>query len=126
MNLKKEPMKSSKKINFIKNIVILQAIIFLYTLSTVVAKYASFQEFLSVKFIGFYALEIFILGIYAILWQQIIKKFDISIAYANRAMGLLWSVVWAVVFFGEDIKVKNIIGVVIVIIGTIIVNSDDK
>lgn len=116
--------KKDKK-KFIKNIIILQVIILIYTLSTVTAKFASQEEFLSLKFILFYGIEIFILGVYAILWQQIIKKFEISVAYANRAMSLLWSIVWAIVFFGEQITLKNVIGVIIVIIGTIIVNSDE-
>jgi len=116
----------SKNKNLIKNIVILQAIIGVYTLSTVAAKFASNQEFFSIGFIVCYGIEIFILGIYAILWQQIIKKFEISVAYANRAMALLWSILWALVFFHEEITIKNVIGVIIVIIGTIIVNRDDK
>ena len=110
----------------IKQLIILQAIIMIYTLSSVVAKFASGEEFLTFKFIVFYGLEILILGIYAILWQQIIKKFDLSIAYANKAMSLLWSLLWAILFFKESITVKNVIVVIIVIIGTIIVNSDDK
>ena len=118
---------SSKNKNLIKNIVILQAIIGVYTLSTVAAKFASNQEeVFSIGFIVCYGIEIFILGIYAILWQQIIKKFEISVAYANRAMALLWSILWALVFFHEEITLKNVIGVIIVIIGTIIVNRDDK
>ena len=116
--------KKDKK-SFIKNIIMLQVIILIYTLSTVTAKFASQEKFLSFKFIMLYGLEICILGVYAILWQQIIKKFEISVAYANRAMSLLWSIVWAIVFFGEQITLKNIIGVIIVIIGTIIVNSDE-
>lgn len=119
------PNKEKSKKNLIKNIVILQVIIMIYTLSTVAAKFASGQEFLSINFIIFYGVEILILGIYAIAWQQIIKKFDISIAYANKAMSLLWSLVWAIVFFGESITINNIIGVIIVIIGTIIVNGDN-
>ena len=94
----------------IKQLVILQAIIMIYTLSSVVAKFASGEEFLTFKFIVFYGLEILILGIYAILWQQIIKKFDLSIAYANKAMSLLWSLLWAILFFKESITVKNVIG----------------
>lgn len=121
-----ENLKDNNKKNLIKNILILQAIIAVYTLSTVAAKFASGKEFLSFEFILFYGIEIFILGVYAILWQQIIKKFQISIAYANRAMSLLWAILWAVVFFHEEVTIKNIIGVIIVIIGTIIVNRDDK
>lgn len=110
----------------IKQILILQVIIMIYTLSSVVAKFASNEEFLSIKFIVFYGVEILILGVYAILWQQIIKKFELSVAYANKAMSLLWAILWAILFFKESITIKNVIGVIIVIIGTIIVNSDDK
>lgn len=124
-NNKKELSVVRKNKNFVKNIIWLQLIIFVYTLATVAAKFASGESFLSFNFILFYGVEIAILGIYAIAWQQIIKKFEISIAYANRAMALLWSLVWAVVFFNETITLKNIIGVIIVIIGTIIVNSDE-
>ena len=110
----------------IKQILILQAIIMVYTLSTVVSKFASGEDFLSFKFMLFYGLEILILGVYAVLWQQIIKKFDISIAYANKAMSLLWAIVWSILFFHESITIKNVIGVIIVIIGTIIVNKDEN
>ena len=54
-------------------------------------------------------MEIIILGIYALIWQQLIKRIDLSIAYANRSMAILWSMIWAVIFFGEIITIKNII-----------------
>ena len=117
MDKEKEVKKKTK----IRDICILQAVIAVYTLSTVFAKFASGQEFLS-----FYGIEILILGVYAIIWQQLIKKFDISVAYANKAMGLLWSIVWAILIFNETITIKNVIGVIIVIAGTIIVNSEDE
>lgn len=118
--------KEIKKKTKLRDIFILQLVIAIYTLSTVFAKFASGQEFLSFKFILFYGIEMVILGLYAIIWQQLIKKFDISIAYANKAMGLLWSIIWAILIFKDTITIKNIIGVVIVIIGTIIVNSEDE
>lgn len=121
-----ESEKELKKKTKIRDIVILQIVIAIYTLSTVFAKFASGQEFLSFKFILFYGIEMFILGIYAIIWQQLIKKFDISIAYANKAIGLLWSIVWAILIFKDVVTIKNIIGVIIVIIGTIIVNSENE
>ena len=81
---------------------------------------------MSFQFILYYGLEMMILGIYAIVWQQLIKKFEISVAYANKAMGLLWSIVWAILIFKDAVTIKNVIGVVIVIIGTMIVNSEDE
>ena len=114
------------KKQLIKNIIILQAIIALYSLSTVMSKFAAEEDFLSFKFILFYGIEIFILGVYAILWQQIIKKFDISVASANKAMAVLWSMLWAILFFHDNITINNVIGIVIIIIGTLIVNSDNR
>lgn len=107
-----------------KKIIIVQGIIAIYTLAGVMGKIASQNEFLSLRFILFYCLEILILGVYAILWQQVIKRLDLSIAYANRAIALMWSLLWAVLFFQEVITVQNIIGGAIIIIGTMIVNYD--
>ena len=98
----------------------------IYTLSSVAAKGAAGYEVLSWPFIFFYGLQIAILGIYAILWQQMIKRFDLSVAYANRAMAILWSLVWAVVFFHEKITLNNVIGIVIVLAGTMLVNADGE
>lgn len=114
-----------KKIT-LKDIFLLQGVIMIYTLSTVAAKFASGHPTLSSSFILFYGLDILILGVYAVLWQQMIKRFDLSIAYANRAMGLLWSMVWAVIIFRESITLKNVIGVLLVMVGTVIVNSDNN
>jgi multidrug transporter EmrE-like cation transporter len=111
-----------KKIT-IKDILVLQIVIAIYTLSTVMAKQASGQPLFSVGFFGFYGAELLILGIYALLWRQMIKKFELSVAYTNRAMALLWSLIWAVVIFKDNITVKNVIGVALVIAGTIIVNG---
>ena len=110
----------------LKNILVLQAVVIVYTLSSVVAKLATGEELFSFSFFLFYGLEIVILGIYAILWQQMIKRFDLSVAYANRAMALLWSAVWAVVLFRESLGIKQIIGIAFVVLGTVIVNSDSK
>ncbi|HIV93093.1 MAG TPA: DMT family transporter [Candidatus Eisenbergiella stercoravium] len=107
----------------LRDILILQAVIVIYTLSSVMAKLASGEEPFSAPFLLFYLAELMILGIYAVLWQQMIKKFELSVAYTNRAMALLWSMLWAVVLFHDRVSVKNIIGVALVIAGTLIVNG---
>ena len=117
--------KSAKKKLRLKDILVLQAVIVIYTLSSVMAKLASGQEPFSVPFLFFYLIELMILGVYALLWQQMIKKFELSVAYTNRAMALLWSMLWAVVLFHDQVTVKNIIGVALVIVGTLIVNGGD-
>jgi len=67
-----------------------------------------------------------ILGVYAVLWQQMIKRFELSVAYANRSMAVVLSMVWAVVFFHDTITVQNVLGVVLVVAGTWIINTEAK
>ena len=117
-------MEGKKNGVSIKNVIQLQAVIIIYTISSIMAKFASANNGEPLRFILFFGLEFVFLGIYALLWQQMIKKFDLSVAYANRSMALLWSMIWAVIFFHDRITVKNIIGVILVMIGTIIINTE--
>ena len=115
-------MKKDKA--FIINIILLQVVVIIYTLTSIVGRKAAGSELLSLEFILFYGLDIVILGIYAICWQQMIKKFDLSVAYANRAMAILWTAVWARFIFKDTIGIKQLIGILVVMIGTVVVNLE--
>ncbi|MCR5033651.1 MAG: transporter, partial [Lachnospiraceae bacterium] len=54
---------------FVLNIIFMQFVVIIYTVSTVIAKFAAGAELFSFRFLLFYGLEIFGLGVYAILWQ---------------------------------------------------------
>lgn len=118
-----------KKVS-IKDLLMLQIVFLIYSVSSLVAKFASGNDVMSFKFIMFYGLELVILGIYAILWQQVIKKFELSVAYANKAICLLWALVWSIVIFHDNLKWNQVVGIVIVMAGIVILNSepskDDK
>lgn len=117
----------------LKDVFILQAVFVIYSMSSVGTKLASRALFESdslldamftFAFILPAAAVVFILGIYALIWQQIIKRFDLSIAYANKATTLLWSLVWASFLFNETITVAKASGMAVVFIGVIIMNSE--
>lgn len=105
-------------------LILLQLVVMIYTMSGVAAKFAAGYEFLSPGFILCYGVEICILGVYAVLWQQIIKRVDLSVAYANRSIAILWSMLWAALIFQESISVQNIVGVLLVLAGTMVVNKE--
>lgn len=110
-----------------KNIVLLHVIIFLYALSSICSKYASSLEFFSLKWILIYALQIFILGCYALLWQQVLKRMPLNFAFANKSVTLVWGMIFGVVIFKETLSVLNIVGAGIVLVGVIFMvtaNSD--
>ena len=108
----------------IKNIALLQGVIMVYTVSGVMSKEASASKGNWERFLFFFGMEFVVLGIYAVLWQQIIKRFSLSVAYANRSMAVVWSMVWAVVFFHDAITIKNLIGVLLIVLGTVIINME--
>lgn len=107
-----------------KEIVILQGIVIIYTMSTVCAKLASGEDMFSWPFIGFCVLEVFLLGVYAICWQQMIKRIDLSIAYLNRSMAVCWSMLWAFLIFHEEITWKNLVGIAVILTGIVIINTE--
>lgn len=109
-----------------KNVLQLQAVVVIYTISSVMAKTASMHKDNKLLFLLFFGMEFVMLGVYAILWQQMIKRFELSVAYANRAMAILWSMIWAVIFFHDQITVRNLLGVAIVIAGIMLINTDKE
>lgn len=66
------------------------------------------------------------LGCYAIGWQQVIKRVPLTIAFANKAIIVIWGLIWGKVVFHEKITIGKIIGVSIVVIGVIIYTLPDK
>ena len=116
-------MKQSKTKN-IKNYVLLHIIFLIYSLSAVCSKYAATYEFLSVPFIFFYGIVLLIMGVYAILWQQILKKLPLTVAFANKAVTIIWGIVWGVLFFGDKVSISQVIGAVIIIAGVLLVVTD--
>ena len=90
-------------------------------------KLAATKRLLSAEFFLYYGSALFGAGIYAILWQQNIKKLPLNIAYANKAVSLIWTALWGTIFFGENITLLNILGTVVVLIGVLLmVASGEK
>ena len=87
---------------------------------------ASTQPFLSLRFCLCYGGMIAILGVYAIAWQQIIKQMSLTTAFCNKAIEIVWGIMWGVLIFKEAIKWNMILGAVIVIAGVIIVVTADE
>ena len=113
----------------VKNLLFLHAIVFLYALSSICSKYASGLEFFSFKWMLVYGLQIFILGCYALLWQQVLKRMPLNFAFANKSVTLVWGMIFGVVIFKETLSVWNLVGAAIVLIGVIFMvteNTDAK
>ena len=58
---------------------------------------------------------------YAIGWQQIIKRMPLSTAFANQAITVVWGIFWGIVFFGETLTVGKVIGAGLIVAGIVVV-----
>lgn len=107
-------------------LIILHIELLLLSLSGVCSKMAAQNDFLSFWFIFWYGLVILNLGVYAIVWQQIIKHLPLTTAYANKAITIVWGILWGFVFFQEQIKWNMLVGAFIAITGVIVVVKSDE
>lgn len=103
-----------------KNTFNLNALLLIYSLSSVCSKLAAGYKFFSIGFVIYYGLMIFILFAYAFGWQQVIKRMPLSKAYANKGITLIWGLLWGKTIFGETISWNKIVGVLVVLVGIII------
>lgn len=55
--------------------------------------------------------------LYALLWQQVLKIFPLTTAYANRPMATVFGMFWGVLFFGEELTGKMIVGTIMILVG---------
>lgn len=110
----------------IKDYIFLHLSVVLFSFTSVFSKTASnqFNEggFGNPMLYVFVFLMFFDCLVYALCWQKVIKRFDLNIGYANRSVYLLWSQIWAVLFFGENLTPRNIIGLLVVLTGVVIVS----
>ena len=104
----------------LKTYLLLHVLFLFYSFSGIVSKYTAEMEFLSLPFILLYGVIILILGIYAIGWQQVLKHLPLTSAYANRAVVIVWGIIWGFVFFAEPITWQKIVGALLIMTGVVI------
>ena len=89
----------------------------LYACVTLFTKYAAQHEFLSWQYCVGLCGAIGVMGAYAICWQQILKRIELSTAYMFKGTSLIFVMLLAFTIFGEAITIHNILGAAVIIIG---------
>ncbi len=97
-----------------------------YCSYAIIGKFASGLDFLSVKFILLYCLVFFILGIYAVLWQQVLKHIPLTVAIANKSVTIIWGLIAGYFLFNERITLTKIAGALLILTGIVLLSSDSK
>lgn len=76
------------------------------------------------KFFLFAILSIVLIGVYAILWQQILGKFPLVTAFSNKGIVVVWNMLLAFFIFNEQITLENIVGGAVIILGIVVVSKE--
>ena len=100
-----------------KKYIILILVFFFYSTVSIAAKFTSLQEFLSLKYFLVLAIVVAMLGIYAIIWQQILKRIELTTAYMFKGTSLIFVLLFSALIFNETITVWNIVGASLIVGG---------
>lgn len=109
----------------LKTLFLLHVMLIFYSMSGICSKMAANEKFLSLFFCIYYIILIALLCIYAIVWQQIIKRLPLTMAFANKSVTIIWGVIWGALFFHEKITIGKIIGGLLVIAGIVLYAKAD-
>ena len=105
--------------------VVLHASFFFSSLSGLCAKMAGRQSDQHL-FLAWYAADLLIMGIYAVVWQQVLKRLPLTTAYANKPIGLIWGMLWGSLVFHEKITIKMLVGAAVIFIGIYMEVTSDE
>lgn len=99
------------------HIIALVSVNLLYACVTLFTKFAAQQEFMSMPYCLALCGAIGVMGAYAVCWQQVLKRIELSTAYMFKGTSLIFVMLLAFAVFGEAITTMNIFGACVIIVG---------
>lgn len=118
--------KKKFSVDIVRIFLALHGCLLLSSLTGVCSKMAATRKFLSFQFLFYFGLMFALLFVYAIVWQQILKRMPLTVAYANRPVTLIWGIIWGALIFKERITWNMILGAGIIFLGIYLVVSDHE
>lgn len=104
----------------IKTLFGLHLLLMVYSCSGILSKLAAGCDFFSLEFCLLYGGILFLLGLYAIGWQQVLKRLPLTTAFSNKAVTIVWGIIWGALFFAEPINLPKAIGALLIIAGVVL------
>lgn len=98
----------------------------LYAIVLILNRMASTYVPLSLGYILLLSISVIVLAIYALSWQQIIKKMPISDAYMFKGTSIVFVLLLSAWLFEEIITWQNIVGSIIIILGIALFAKAEK
>lgn len=89
----------------------------IYACTSIFTKTASQNDVFSTPYLLWILGAVIVLSVYAILWQQIITRIELSEAYMFKGLSIIFVLVLSMVLFGESISFQNVIGSILIVLG---------
>lgn len=106
------------------NYFVLHLLFVVYAMNTLLGRMAAPYSWTDLHRFILWGGALFLLGIYAIGWQVMLKKFTLGVAYANRSVVVIWGILLAWLCLGETISWTLAAGAVLIICGIILVSTE--
>lgn len=84
---------------------------------SVIMKYTGLQQPLTIEWCMGFVLLVGSLGIYAIAWQQILKRIELGVAYMFKGLSLFFIMVLLAICYGEPITPIKLVATGIIMVG---------
>ena len=109
----------------VKTLFALHMLLMVYSTSGILSKLAAGVDFLSIEFCLYCGGVLLLLGFYAIGWQQILKRLPLTTAFSNKAVTIVWGIIWGALFFFEPITLPKAVGALLIIAGVVLFSHAD-
>lgn len=100
-----------------KDYIALTLVYLFYASISVIMKWTGLQTPLSWNWLFGFAGLILTLGIYAIAWQQILKRIELGTAYMFKGTSLIFIMLLLALCFGEPVTPIKLLGTAIIVVG---------
>ena len=104
----------------------LHGLFFLYALGSVVGKRAASYEWGSTPFLLFYGIVIATFGLYALVWQRLMRYIPLTTAYANRSIMVFWGMIFGYCFFDELVTIGKLVGILLTACGLVLFSLERR
>ena len=93
---------------------------------SVIMKYTGLQTPLSLPWCAGFAGLLLSLGIYAVAWQQILKRIDLGVAYMFKGLSLFFIMLLLAMCYGEPVTPIKLIATGIIMVGIALYAKSNK
>lgn len=109
-----------------KPYLLLQFLLLLYSVYALLCKFAASEKLFSVPFFLFYGGALLVMLAYAWLWQKVLRRLPLNVAYSSKAVVVVWGMAWGAAFFAEAVTLPRVIGAAMVMLGIVLVVRNER